>query len=271
MARSEPLFTIVTINFNNAVGLDETIRSVTAQGFSAKEYIVVDGGSTDASGDVIGTHASQIDCVLNGPDRGIYDAMNKGAAISRGEWVLFLNSGDMFASSDVLERLSATAFSSDADILLGDVIVLYPDGTKRLQKAVQAGEIPYGMICSHQSMLVRRSLLLSQPFTIGRMRSDYEFTLRAWKLGRRFQLLGFAVAKVAAGGWSDRNRLQSLRERWVLLREAGAFSARLLPHFGSAFFFAALAPIAKSLLPDRAISAIRKLKSRYLSARSFRG
>jgi hypothetical protein len=150
-------------------------------------------------------------------------------------------------------------------------MVLYPDGTRRLQKAVPPEEIPYGMICSHQSMLTRRSLLVSLPFTIGRMRSDYEFTLRAWKLGRRFRLLGFAVAKVAAGGGSDRSRLQSLRERWVLLREAGAFSARLLPHFGSAFSFAVLAPIAKRFLPSRAISAIRKFKARYLSARSFRG
>lgn len=271
MARSEPLFTIVTINLDNAAGLDETIRSVTAQGFSDKEYIVVDGGSTDASPDVIGTHASEIDRILNGPDRGIYDAMNKGVAVSRGEWVLFLNSGDMFEASDVLERVAGAAASSDADILLGDVIVLYPDGTRRLQNAVPPEEIPYGMICSHQSMLVRRSLLVSLPFTIGRMRSDYEFTLRAWKLGRRFRLLGFAVAKVAAGGWSDRSRLQSLRERWVLLREAGALSARLLPHFGSAFSLAVLAPIAKRFLPSRAISAIRKFKARYLGARSFRG
>ena len=271
MARSEPLFTIVTINLDNAAGLDETIRSVTAQGFSDKEYIVIDGGSTDASPDVIGTHASEIDRILNGPDRGIYDAMNKGVALSRGEWVLFLNSGDMFEAPDVLERVAGAAVSSDADILLGDVMVLYPDGTRRLQKAVPPEEIPYGMICSHQSMLVRRSLLLSLPFTVGRMRSDYELTLRAWRLGRRFRLLGFAVAKVTAGGWSDRSRLQSLRERWVLLREAGAFSAKLLPHFGSAVFFAVLAPIAKMLLPSRAISAIRKFKARYLSARSFRG
>ena len=236
MARSDPLFTIVTINLNNAAGLDKTIRSVTEQGFSAKEYIVVDGGSTDASLDLIGTHASKIDTILNEPDRGIYDAMNKGVALARGEWVLFLNSGDMFVGSDILERVARVAFSCDADILLGDAVVLYPDGTDRLQKAVQPEEIPYGMICSHQSMLVRRSLLLSLPFTIGKMRSDYEFTLRAWKLGRRFQLLGFAIASVEPGGWSDRSRVQSLRERWILLREAGAYSARLLPHFGLSFF-----------------------------------
>jgi len=271
MARSEPLFTIVTINFNNAAGLDKTIRSVTAQSFSAKEYIVVDGGSTDGSLAVIGTHASKIDCILNEPDRGIYDAMNKGVAIARGAWVLFLNSGDMFVAADVLGRLATVASSSDADILLGDAVVLYPDGTNRLQKAVQPEEIPYGMICSHQSMLVRRALLLSMPFTIGKMRSDYEFTLRAWKLGRHFQLLGFAIANVAAGGWSDRNRLHSLRERWTLLHEAGALQPRLFSHFVGAFFFAMLTPVVKFLLPPRTITAIRKLKLRYLGERSSRG
>src|SRR5258708_5815918 len=208
MARSEPLFTIVTINLDNAAGLDETIRSVTAQSFSDREYIVVDGGSSDASPDVIGTHASEIDRILNGPDRGIYDAMNKGVALSRGEWVLFLNSGDMFEAPDVLERVAGAAVSSDADILLGDVMVLYPDGTRRLPKAVPPEEIPYWMIFSHQSLLVRRSFLPSPPFTVGRMRSDYELTLRAWRLGRRFRLLGFGVAKVAAGGCGHRSPLQ---------------------------------------------------------------
>src|SRR5258708_23929163 len=172
MARSEPLFTIVTINLDNAAGLDETIRSVTAQGFSDKEYIVIDGGSSDASPDVIGTHASEIDRILNGPDRGIYDAMSKGVALSRGEWVLFLNSGDMFEAPDVLERVAGAAVSSDADILLGDVMVLYPDGTRRPQKAVPPEETPTGVICSHQSMLVRRSLLLSLHFTLARMAAD---------------------------------------------------------------------------------------------------
>jgi hypothetical protein len=177
----------------------------------------------------------------------------------------------MFAASDVLGRLSAAASSSDADILLGDAIVLYPDGTSRLQKAAQPEEIPYGMICSHQSMLARRSLLVTMPFSLGRMRSDYEFILRAWRGGLRFQMLGFVIANVAAGGWSDRNRVQSLRERWTLLREAGAFSAKLLPHFGLSFFLAALSPIAKTFLPNRAVSAIRKLKLRYLDPRSSRG
>src|SRR5258705_5626431 len=95
------------------------------------------------------------------------------------------------------------------------------------------------------------------------MRSDYEFILRAWRGGLRFQMLGFVIANVAAGGWSDRNRVQSLRERWTLLREAGAFSAKLLPHFGLSFFLAALSPIAKTFVTYLAVSAITKLMIRY--------
>ena len=270
MARAEPLFTVITINLNNAAGLDETICSVTAQGFSDKEYIVVDGGSTDASSDVIDAHESQIDRILSGPDRGIYDAMNKGIGLARGEWVIFLNSGDIFATSDALERVAAR-ISSDAEILLGDAIVLYPDGTTRLQKAQPPEELPYGMICSHQSMLVRRTLLLSMPFTVGKMRSDYEFALKAWKLGWRFQLLHFVIAKVAAGGWSDRSRIQSLGERWSLLRGAGPMPPTMLLHFAVAFFFAMLSPIVKLILPARTVSAMRKIKLRYLGERSSRG
>src|SRR6266550_7698355 len=144
MARPDPLLTIVTINFNNAAGLDKTIQSITEQSFSPKEYIVVDGGSTDASLALIGAHASKIDAILNEPDRGIYDAMNKGVALARGEWVLFLNSGDMFVADDILERVATMTYSPDVDILLGDAVVSYPDGTSRLQQAQPPAEIPYG-------------------------------------------------------------------------------------------------------------------------------
>src|SRR5258708_36909281 len=121
--------------------------------------------------------------------------MNKGVGVARGQWLIFLNSGAVFATCDTLERVAAR-ISSDTEILIGDAVVHYPDGTTRLQKAQPPEELPYGMICSHQSMLVRRTLLLSMLFTVGTMRSDYEFTLRAWKLGWRLQLLHIFIANL---------------------------------------------------------------------------
>lgn len=271
MARAEPLFTIITINFNNAAELERTISSVAAQKFAPKEYLIVDGGSTDNSPLIMEAQRTAIDQVVSEPDRGIYDAMNKGVALARGEWILFLNSGDSLAAEDVLNRIAEDARSPEVDILLGSAYVRYSDGTGRLQEAERPEELIYGMICSHQAMLARRRLLVAMPFTIGKMRSDYAFALRAWRRGLRFKILDFVIAEVAAGGWSDRDRISSLRERWALLREEGAVTTSLMLHFGWSFSLAVLSPMIKSLLPDRTISMIRTLKLRYLGTRSSRG
>ena len=85
-----------------------------------KEYIVVDGASTDDTLHVIKKHESIIDKWVSEPDEGIYDAMNKAVKMAKGEWVIFMNAGDLFASSDCIER--AMYFSKDADVVYGDVI-----------------------------------------------------------------------------------------------------------------------------------------------------
>ena len=167
-----PKISIITVVFNSEKLIEATINSVLEQTYSNIEYLIIDGYSKDSTVSIIKKYAVRLAYWISEPDKGLYDAMNKGVALARGEWILFLNSGDMFVGSDILERVAKVASSCDADILLGDAVVLYPDGTDRLQKAVRPEEIPYGMICSHQSMLVRRSFLLSLPFIIGKMRSD---------------------------------------------------------------------------------------------------
>ena len=111
------LFTVITINLNNADGLRSTIESVLAQERSLFEYIVIDGASTDGSIDVAKSYGDKIDCLISEPDKGIYNAMNKGIALAKGEYVIFMNSGDKFASSDVLHEVSQS--NMDADVIIG--------------------------------------------------------------------------------------------------------------------------------------------------------
>ena len=99
------LFTVITINLNNAEGLKKTIESVLAQERSLYEYIVIDGASTDGSVELAKSYGDKIDCFISEPDKGIYNAMNKGIALAKGEYVIFMNSGDCFASADVLHRV----------------------------------------------------------------------------------------------------------------------------------------------------------------------
>lgn len=98
-----PKLSIITINYNNAVGLEKTIRSVIAQTSTDFEYIIIDGGSTDGSLDVIKQHERKLNYWVSEPDRGIYQAMNKGIRQANGEYCQFLNSGDYLLTPDVTE------------------------------------------------------------------------------------------------------------------------------------------------------------------------
>ena len=104
---------IITINFNDRVGLDKTIQSVINQTYRDFEYIVIDGASTDGSVDVIKKYADRLTHWVSEPDTGIYNAMNKGTRLAQGEYCLYLNSGDFFASDDVLEKVFSHSFSED--------------------------------------------------------------------------------------------------------------------------------------------------------------
>lgn len=100
-----PRISIITINYNDASGLEETVKSVASQSYAALEYIVVDGGSNDGSVSIIEKYVNSIDKWISEPDNGIYNAMNKGVQMATGEYLLFLNSGDYLRSTSVIEEV----------------------------------------------------------------------------------------------------------------------------------------------------------------------
>lgn len=104
---------IITINFNDHLGLDKTIQSVINQTFKDFEYIIIDGASTDGSVDVIKKYADKLTHWVSEPDTGIYNAMNKGTRLAQGEYCLYLNSGDFLAADDVLEKAFSYSFTED--------------------------------------------------------------------------------------------------------------------------------------------------------------
>lgn len=104
---------IITINYNNCEGLRKTIKSVVSQTFRDFEYVIIDGGSTDGSVDVIKEYADRVDYWVSEKDHGIYHAMNKGAFAAHGEYTQFLNSGDYLCDERVLEKVFANQFNED--------------------------------------------------------------------------------------------------------------------------------------------------------------
>jgi len=117
---------VITINYNNAPGLEKTVRSVLSQGYKNFEYIVIDGGSTDGSKEILESFTNQISYWISEPDSGIYNAMNKGISKAIGEYLLFINSGDTLYSKNVLDQVFS--YNPEQDIVYGDLHRIFPDG-----------------------------------------------------------------------------------------------------------------------------------------------
>jgi glycosyltransferase involved in cell wall biosynthesis len=122
------MISIVTVNYNGGSVLENTIQSVLQQNYKDFEYIIIDGGSTDNSRDIIAKYRSQINYFISEPDNGVYDAMNKALLKCTREWVYFLNSGDVFFNQDVLEKVAPVLRQSKFSVVAGYVQTVNPDG-----------------------------------------------------------------------------------------------------------------------------------------------
>jgi len=171
-----PKLSIITVNLNNTKGLQKTIESVAKQTFTDYEYIIIDGGSTDGSVDIIKKHADKITYWVSEPDRGIYDAMNKAIKVAKGEWVYFLNSGDGLVNRSVLDFfLNNILIVEDfvyGNILLDDYILKYPEKLTFF--------FFYTNTICHQAIFIKRKLfdnfgMYNNALTIV---ADWEFYLR---------------------------------------------------------------------------------------------
>ena len=186
-----PPVSIVTIAYNNLAGLKKTAKSVLGQSCSRFEWIVIDGGSTDGSKEFLASLERQPDHWVSEPDDGLYDAMNKGIRAAKGGYVIAMNAGDTFRSSDTLEAVLDCGLC--ADVVYGDWVRTYPDH-EEFQKAPETLPpffffLERGNIC-HQAMFVRTSILKESPF-------DTRYSVVAdWAKWRELMLAGCSFAYV---------------------------------------------------------------------------
>ena len=210
------LVTVVTVVFNDAEHIEETINSVINQTYDNVEYLVIDGGSTDGTLDILGKYDDQIDYWVSESDKGIYDAMNKGIDLASGEWLNFMNSGDKYFSSDVLMQIFGVWNFGNVEIIYGNNEVRYPHKT-RLAFAGNIHNLWKGSQFSHQSAFIRSDLHKESRFNISnRIAADSEFFYLSYVKGRVFRYLDKTIATVSSGGLSDTNRIDSIVEFWSL-------------------------------------------------------
>ena len=207
---------IVTVNRDNREGLLRTVESVEAQESNSLEFIVIDGASSDGSAELLRSGGAGRARWVSEPDSGIYAAMNKGIGLSRGEYLLFLNSGDRLASHDTVGNLLGI-LDSGADIYYADLLIA--DGTKSSQISYPHSISPDFFITStisHQNSLIRRGLLLEagcyrEDFRIA---SDWFFFLDAsLRLRASFRWIDTRIAVMEPGGIGSDPGLASVRRK----------------------------------------------------------
>lgn len=207
---------IITVNLNNAAGLEKTAESIVSQTFTDFEWIVIDGGSTDGSVDVIRKYEDRITYWVSEKDSGIYNAMNKGVKVAKGEYLQFLNSGDCLADKNVVADFNK--FNSCCSIIYGDVYQI--QGNRVIRKRIY-GELSFLEILvsslSHQSSYILRDLLIRFPYNENyKIVSDWEFWIKMILGGQKFQHFNRFVSCYDMNGISETNIALNMHERQLV-------------------------------------------------------
>ncbi|VDC33963.1 glycosyltransferase family 2 protein [Pseudogemmobacter humi] len=215
------LFSVVTVTFNNLEGLRQTAASLPAD-CRLYEWIVIDGASRDGTAAWLSSQNRQDLLWVSEPDSGIFDAMNKGIMRARGDYVIFMNAGDAFASDDVLPALAAFLGTARPDLLYGDSIERDMTGGTWLKPARSPAWNRYAMFTHHQAILYRRDRLAAGYDPAYRFAGDWSLTSRILACPGR-QVLHFpgVICHFLRGGVSQRNdhRRRINAEHWRILRQ----------------------------------------------------
>ena len=215
---TRPRVSVVTVVLDDPEGLLSTIESVLSQSYQNIQFVVVDGGSKADTVDLIEVYKNDIDIIVSEADRGIYDAMNKGLMRADGEWISFMNSGDVFFSRDTIFETFGSVIPMNIKILFGDVVVEYPSGDNLLI-AANVNELNRGMGFCHQSAFIRTEFHQLRPFDLEyKYAADFAFFYKANREKNRFLYLNETVSKVRYGGLSNINRGEVFWEYFKIMK-----------------------------------------------------
>jgi len=212
MTDSIPLFSVITITRDNKIGLQKTAVSIQNQTYQNFEWIIIDGASTDGTQNDFSKYS--LAKIISEPDNGIYDAMNKGIKLATGDYLIFMNGGDIFASSNVLEKISNVA-STQPDFIYGDS---REDNHDKRARSHQ--KINWGMFTHHQAMFYNRKGLSGLRYDVNyKIAADYDLTLRflnsfpldggrsgwGWKDNPKISYIPTPICVFETGGVSQTN------------------------------------------------------------------
>lgn len=254
---NKPLITVITVSYNAVSTIEETILSVINQTYPNIEYIIIDGGSTDGTLDIIKKYENKISYWVSEPDRGIYDAMNKGIDKATGEWINFMNCGDSFYSNNVIKDVFYKA-SPSSDIIYGDTNIILKIGNyiKKASITTKENYMPFG----HQASFSRTSLMKLLGFDINfKICADSNFFYKASIQNYKFEYVDIIIANYdAENGFSSIKAVDLIYEKGIIEGKNNNILWKL--KFYLFKFKFNLKSNIKKILPIRIVNFIRKMK-----------
>lgn len=244
-------FTIITCTYQAEKELERTLRSVLEQTYKDVEHLIMDGASTDATLQLAQTYSTESQAQNNGhqvmvtsePDKGLYDAMNKGLRHATGDYVLFLNAGDTFPSESTLTQVAACAERASVlpGVLYGDTDIVDNEGRfvrhRRLSPPKQLSwkSFMQGMVVCHQAFYARTDLAKQVPYQLKyRYSADVDWCIRVMKMAQKQGLplcnVQTVVANYLDGGMTEKNHKASLKERFRVMESHYGYLPTLFMH-----------------------------------------
>ena len=234
-----PKLSIITITYQAEAYIERTLKSVFEQSCAEEiDYIVVDGASKDQTLSIIEANKTQINQFISEKDKGIYDAMNKGLTLAKGDYILFLNAGDTFASATTLKNL-LHELAGNPDVLYGEAVFVNNEGQSLgLRSEVTPHRLPskltwqnfrFGMLVCHQAFIAKRSI--APLFNLAyRLSSDIDWEIQVLKNSQFILKSAAPICTYLIGGASVQNLKRSWEERYQVLKSHFGFLPNLINH-----------------------------------------
>ncbi|MEA5401748.1 glycosyltransferase family 2 protein [Arcicella sp. DC2W] len=229
---------IITITYNAEKFLKRTIESILAQSNQDFEYIIIDGKSKDSTLEIAKAYGERVNLLVSEPDKGLYDAMNKGLGLAKGDFVWFMNAGDEINDGEVVAIFMKVLAETNADVFYGDTYFVEENGTiqglrseitpHRLPKNLTWQDMNLGMLVCHQAFIARKSIA---PFYLeNNLSADIDWEIECLKRSKKVQFLDTVVAKYLVGGISNKQLKRSLIDRYEVLKKHFGLLGAILAH-----------------------------------------
>ena len=238
MNNPHPKFSIITVTYNAGKVLEDTIQSVVFQTYRNVEYIIVDGGSTDNTLDVVHKYQERICKVISEPDKGLYDAMNKGIRMATGDYLCFLNAGDELHENETLQKIVFTLKGKELpDVIYGETAIVDEEGHFLHMRRLSTPEhlhwksFKEGMLVCHQAFFARRELALANPYDLRyRFSADFDWCIRIMKQSKNLHNTHLTLIDYLNEGMTTQNHKASLNERFRIMTKHYGWISTILHH-----------------------------------------